>query len=89
MKVCDDCAPLAKDLKSRSYGDAELNKAIDAAHKADIGLIAMKTQGSASSFAPRVDPFKEAGFSRHQAVLKAVWKDTRIASAISAMPSGI
>lgn len=71
----------------RSYGDAELNKAIDAAHKADIGLIAMKTQGSAASFAPRVDPFKDAGYSKHQAVLKAVWKDTRIASAISAMPS--
>lgn len=71
----------------RSYGDAELNKAIDAAHKANIGLIAMKTQGAASSFASRVDPFKEAGYSRHQAVLKAVWKDERIASAISAMPS--
>lgn len=71
----------------RSYGDAELNKAIDAAHKAGIGLIAMKTQGSASSFAPRVDPFKQAGYSRHQAVLKAVWKDDRLASAVSAMPS--
>ena len=71
----------------RSYGDVELNKAIDAAHKAGIGLIAMKTQGSASSFAPRVDPFKAAGYSKHQAVLKAVWKDERIASAISAMPS--
>jgi len=71
----------------RSYGDAELNKAIDAAHKANIGLIAMKTQGAASSFASRVDPFKEAGYSRHQAVLKAVWKDERIASTISAMPS--
>lgn len=71
----------------RSYGDAELNKAIDVAHKANIGLIAMKTQGAASSFATRVDPFKKAGYSKHQAVLKAVWKDGRITSAISAMPS--
>jgi len=71
----------------RSYGDAELNKAIDAAHKAGVGLIAMKTQGSAVSFAPRVDPFKAAGYSKHQAVLKAVWKDERISSAVSAMPS--
>lgn len=29
----------------RSYGDKELNAAIDAAHKAGVGLIAMKTQG--------------------------------------------
>jgi aryl-alcohol dehydrogenase-like predicted oxidoreductase len=71
----------------RSYGDEELNRAIDAAHKSDIGLIAMKTQGSAVSFADRVDPFKGAGYSKHQAVLKAVWKDERISSAISSMPS--
>lgn len=71
----------------RSYGDAELNKAIDAAHKADIGLIAMKTQGAAVSFSDRVDPFKKAGYSKHQAVLKAVWKDERISAAVSAMPS--
>ncbi|MHB8797783.1 MAG: hypothetical protein ACYDBY_04890 [Thermoanaerobaculia bacterium] len=29
----------------RSYGDKELNAAIDAAHKAGVGQIAMKTQG--------------------------------------------
>lgn len=71
----------------RSYDDAELNRAIDIAHKADIGLIAMKTQGSAISFADRVDPFKKAGYSKHQAVLRAVWKDDRISAAVSCMPS--
>jgi len=71
----------------RSYDDAELNRAIDIGHKANIGLIAMKTQGSAISFADRVDPFKKAGYSKHQAVLRAVWKDERIASAVSCMPS--
>jgi uncharacterized protein len=34
----------------RSYGDKELNGAIDAAHKAGVGLIAMKTQGSEAGF---------------------------------------
>ncbi|MCK6455993.1 MAG: aldo/keto reductase [Phycisphaerae bacterium] len=71
----------------RTYGDAELNKALDAAHRANIGLIAMKTQGSAVSFSERVNPFQEQGYSKHQAVLKAVWKDERLAAAISAMPS--
>lgn len=71
----------------RSYGDQELNGAIDVAHKAGIGLIAMKTQGSAISFSERVNPFVEQGLSKHQAVLKAVWKDERIASAVSCMPS--
>lgn len=71
----------------RSYGDRELNSAIDVAHKAGVGLIAMKTQGSAVSFLERVNPFQQAGFSKHQAVLKAVWKDERLASAVSHMPS--
>ncbi len=71
----------------RSYGDADLNRAIDVAHKAGIGLIAMKTQGSAISFSERVNPFQSQGFSKHQAVLKAVWKDDRLAAAVSCMPS--
>lgn len=71
----------------RSYGDKELGAALDAAHRAGIGLIAMKTQGAAVSFIERVDPFQKAGFSKHQAVLKAVWKDERLASAVSCMPS--
>lgn len=71
----------------RSYGDDELNRAIDVAHKAGIGLIAMKTQGAAISFSERVNPFQAQGYSKHQAVLKAVWKDDRLASAVSCMPS--
>ncbi|MFO0974550.1 MAG: aldo/keto reductase [Phycisphaerae bacterium] len=71
----------------RSFDDAELNRAIDAAAAAHVGLIAMKTQGSAISFSERVNPFLAQGVSKHQAVLKAVWKDDRIASAVSCMPS--
>jgi len=71
----------------RSYGDAELNRAIDAAYKADVGLIAMKTQGAAVSLAERMNPFEQAGYNKHQAVLKAVWRDPRMASCCSEMPS--
>jgi aryl-alcohol dehydrogenase-like predicted oxidoreductase len=71
----------------RSYGDRTLNEAMDACHKSGIALIAMKTQASAVSFAERLDGFKKAGFSRHQAVLKAVWQDQRITAIVSAMPT--
>ena len=70
----------------RKYGDKELNKAIDACAKADIGLIAMKTQGSEASFADAWKKFEKTGkFTKHQAVLKAVWEDARITAAVSAM----
>ena len=71
----------------RSYGDEALERAIDACYQAGVGLIAMKTQASAVSFARRVDPFREQGYNRHQAVLRAVWQDRRITAAVSAMPS--
>ena len=70
----------------RQYGNAELNKAIDACAKADIGLIAMKTQGSEASFADAWKKFEQNGkWSKHQAVLKAVWADPRITAAVSHM----
>jgi hypothetical protein len=70
----------------RQYGDTELNRAIDAAHKANVGLIAMKTQGSAVSFEDKWQKFKQTGkWNKHQAVMKAVWGDERIAAAVSAM----
>jgi predicted aldo/keto reductase-like oxidoreductase len=70
----------------RKYNDAALNKAIDACHKANIGLIAMKTQGAAASFKARWTPFQKSGrFTQHQAVLKAVWADKRITAAVSHM----
>ncbi len=69
----------------REYGNTELNRAMDAAHKAGVGLIAMKTQGSAVSFEDSVNKFTEKNFTRHQAVLKAVWADERISAAVSQM----
>jgi hypothetical protein len=72
----------------RQYGNKELNKAIDACHKANIGLIAMKTQGSEASFRTAWRKFHQSGkWSKHQAVLKAVWEDKRITAAVSHMDS--
>jgi uncharacterized protein len=72
----------------RTYGNKELNLAIDAAHKANIGLIAMKTQGAEASFEDAWKKFEKTGkWTKHQAVLKAVWSDTRISAAVSHMDS--
>jgi len=60
-------------------------RALDGCAKAKIGLVAMKTQAGAVSFADRVDPFEKAGLNRHQAVLKAVWSDKRIHVIVSQM----
>jgi uncharacterized protein len=72
----------------RQYGNAELNRAIDACVKAGVGLIAMKTQGSAVSFETEVQKFEQTGkWTKHQAVLKAVWADERLTAAVSEMDS--
>ncbi|MEM9494242.1 MAG: aldo/keto reductase, partial [Myxococcota bacterium] len=70
----------------RQYGNKELNKAIDNAAKANIGLIAMKTQGSEASFRKQWTKFKQNGkWNKFQSVLKAVWEDKRIAAVVSHM----
>jgi uncharacterized protein len=70
----------------RQYGNKELNAAIDACAKAEIGLIAMKTQGSEAGLADAWQKFEKSGkWSKHQAVLKAVWADARITAAVSHM----
>ena len=70
----------------RQYGNKELNLAIDAAHKAGVGLIAMKTQGSEASFQDAWKKFEQTGkWNKYQAVLKAVWADERITAAVSHM----
>ncbi|HTP49188.1 MAG TPA: aldo/keto reductase [Anaeromyxobacteraceae bacterium] len=72
----------------RQYGNKELNAAIDAAAKADIGLMAMKTQGSESGIADAWRKFEQTGkWNKFQSVLKAVWADPRISAAVSHMDS--
>jgi len=72
----------------RQYGDKALNDAIDACVKAKVGLIAMKTQGSAVSFEQKWQQFEQTGkWNRFQAVMKAVWADERLSGAVSEMDS--
>ncbi len=71
----------------RSVNSDALNRAIDKAKKANIGLVAMKTQGGRVSFQTKADAFKEKGFNQAQSTLKAVWSDGRIDTIVSNMPS--
>ncbi|MEW6733720.1 MAG: aldo/keto reductase [Acidobacteriota bacterium] len=64
-----------------------LNRAIDKAKKANIGLIAMKTQGGKVLNDNKLEEFKSKGFNMFQSTLKAVWSDTRIDTICSHMPS--
>ena len=65
------------------YGDADLNKAIDACKAAGIGLIAMKAQDSVPQDAEAVKTFQSNNFTLGQAKLKAVWADDRIDTCVS------
>lgn len=72
----------------RQYGNKALSDAMDAAHKSNIGLIAMKTQGSEASFEKSWKKFEQTGkWNKFQAVMKAVWADERISAAVSQMDS--
>jgi predicted aldo/keto reductase-like oxidoreductase len=67
--------------------------AVDACHKAGIGLVAMKTMGmgpqvpESPAELKMLDAFLKRGFSDKQAKLKAVWADERIATICSQMPN--
>jgi len=71
----------------RRYGDLELNRAIDACHRAGIAMLAMKTQGSVPEEIESVIDFHSQNFTLGQAKLKSVWADERIASIVSEMDS--
>jgi predicted aldo/keto reductase-like oxidoreductase len=70
-------------------GDA-IRAAIDKAAKANLGLVAMKTQGGAGSFkeigtSAKFTQFVEKGFKKEQAAIKAVFTDERIQVVVSEM----
>jgi hypothetical protein len=74
----------------RFMNDNETKAAVEAAHKARIGLTAMKTQakkskGGGEAELQLLDRFTQKGFSVEQAALKAVWEDKRISTVCSAM----
>ena len=55
-----------------------LDQALDACHKAGIGLVAMKTMRSTKDVPKRLPEFDQLGLTMHQAVLHSVWSDPRI-----------
>jgi hypothetical protein len=58
--------------------DGPLDKALDAAHQAGIGLVAMKTMRSTKDVPKRLPELDKLGLTTHQGILHAVWSDPRI-----------
>jgi len=56
------------------------DRALDACHKAGIGLVAMKTMRTSRDVPKRLPEFDKLGLTTHQAVLHSAWSDPRIAS---------
>lgn len=77
----------------RLMHETRMKAAVEACHRAGIGLTAMKTQGggpvksNSESEINMAGRFIEKGFSDHQAKLMAVWENERIASICSQMPN--
>jgi predicted aldo/keto reductase-like oxidoreductase len=74
----------------RTMDADKLKRAVDAASKAKLGIVAMKTQGGAKEFqagenVPRMTGLIEKGFQVHQAAIKAVLNDERIHMVVSEM----
>jgi predicted aldo/keto reductase-like oxidoreductase len=70
-------------------GDA-VRRAVDKASKANLGLVAMKTQGGAGSFkeigtSKKFTQFVDKGFKKEQAAIKAVFTDERFHVVVSEM----
>jgi predicted aldo/keto reductase-like oxidoreductase len=73
-----------RDVGGRDRHD-DLQRAIDKAAKANLGLIAMKTQGGAVNFPDRMADLAAKGFKKEVAAIKTVWMDGRMHVAVSEM----
>ena len=69
----------------RTYGDDRLNRALDTAKEAGIGLLAMKTMASIPEDHEKVVDFRSKDFNLPQAKLKSIWADDRIDACVSEM----
>jgi predicted aldo/keto reductase-like oxidoreductase len=65
--------------------DPEFERALDACHKAGIGLISMKEMRGLKNMPKQTPEFETAGLTTAQALLHAVWSDERIASICSSI----
>ena len=79
-----DAIMVAADPSLIRENDA-FNRALDACHKADIGLICMKEMRAVEQMPKLVPGFEKRGLTSHQAVLTAVWSDERFSCICSNM----
>ncbi|HUU82334.1 MAG TPA: aldo/keto reductase [Phycisphaerae bacterium] len=64
----------------------DLNRALDACHKAGVGLISMKeVRGGLAHVKEDFPEFKDKGLTPHTAVLAAIWSDERFTTICSHM----
>jgi predicted aldo/keto reductase-like oxidoreductase len=73
-----------RDVGGRDRYD-DLNRAIDKVAKANIGLVAMKTQGGAVNFPDKIADLQAKGFKKEVAAIKSVWMDQRMQVVVSEM----
>ena len=77
----------------RMMHEDKMKRAVEACHKAGIGLTAMKTQGGgpvktdSDEEMKMAGKFLEKGYTPEQAKIKAVWGEEAIASICSQMPN--
>ena len=57
-----------------------INKALDACHKAGIGLVSMKQMAGHTRVRELTPALLERGLNTHQGLLTAIWSDERIAA---------
>jgi uncharacterized protein len=68
--------------------DAKINRALDACHKAGIGLISMKQvagHADLEQIGKAIPDLREKGLKPYQALLHAIWTDERFASCCVSM----
>jgi len=68
----------------------DIRRALDAAAKANLALVAMKTQGGAGSFrevnaAPKFKEFLDRGIKKQQAAIKTIFAEQRMQVVVSEM----
>jgi len=74
----------------RTMGTDAVRRALDAAAKANLAIVAMKTQGGAGGFkegtdAAKFKEFTDKGFDKHAAAIKTVFSDQRVHCVVSEM----
>jgi predicted aldo/keto reductase-like oxidoreductase len=62
-----------------------LQRAVDKAAGANLGLVAMKTQGGAGNFPEKMAALQAKGFKKEVAAIKTVWMDDRMQVVVSEM----